>query len=836
MLRATVRSLLARKLRLLLSAMAVVLGVAFVSGALTLTSTLGQAVDDLFAGTGANTDVEVRGPVVIEGVQGDSDQRGPVPASVLSTLRGVEGVRAAAGDIDGYAALVVRDGTVSTARGAPSLGATYDTDPATSAFTIRTGRPPSGAGEVALDVASARTTGYVVGDVVPVITREGPGTFTLSGTFGVGTSDAVAGASLIAMDEATAQQLLGQPGEYTRVRLAAEDGLSQAQLLERVTAALPAGLEAVTGTQASDEAAGEVQTSLGFFTTFLLVFAGVALFVGGFLIFNTFTILVAQRSRELALLRALGASRGQVTRSVVVEALAVGLLASLVGFAAGLGVAVGLRSLVSSFGGTLPAGPLVITWTTLLVSLAVGTVVTMLSALLPARRASAVPPVAAMRAAVQAEGSLRRTSVLGAVLLVVGVAAIAVGLQGNLVVLGAGALVAFLGVGALSPLLSRPVVSALGAPFARGVPGRLGRLNAMRNPRRTAATATALTIGLALVSAVSVLGASAKTSVEAAVSTSVPADLIVQGVGGADVSPVVAERLAALPEVAQADRIVFDGGIVAGEDTAVTVVDSRALGTTLDLDTAQGELVLAADQILVSRSYAEDRGLQVGQDVPVTLFRGEQRSYRLAGTYERNDLVGAVLLDGSVRPDVRKELDDLVLVGAREGTTAETLRTAVGAIAADQPTIEVLDGEELTAQFSGQIDTVTSVITVLLALSVLIAVLGILNTLALSVLERTRELGLLRAVGLSRRQTRRMVTVEAVVVSTFGALLGIGVGTALGIAFQRALADVGITDLTVPVGRLVAFVLVAALAGVVAALLPARRAARLDVLRAIATA
>ena len=833
MLRATLRSLLARKVRLVLSAMAVVLGVAFVAGALTLTSTLGRVFDDLFASVGANTDVEVRGPLALEGA---ADVRAPVPATVLPALRQVDGVQAAVGDVSGYAAVIGKDGKAYSTGGAPSLGVNYDADPATSAFTSREGRPPAGEGEIALDAGTADKTGYRVGDRVPLVLRDGRADPVLTGTFGFGTNDNVAGASIVAMDDATAQRLLGRPGEFDAVRLAGRDGLSQAELLERVRPALPPGLEAVTGQQASDEQASDLQQALGFFNTFLLVFAAVALFVGAFLIFNTFTILVAQRSRELALLRALGASRGQVTRSVVAESVVVGLLASVLGFGAGLGVAALLRWLLGRFGGTLPDGPLVVEGRTLVISLAVGTGVTVLAALLPARRASKVPPVAAMRDASVTEGSLRRATVVGAVLLALGVAGVAVGLQGELLLLGVGALLAFLGVAALSPLISRPVARLVGAPLARRLPGRLGRLNAMRNPRRTAATAAALMIGLALVSAVSVLGASAKASVTALVGSSLASDLVVQGVGGAQMSPAVGTELGGLPEVAQVDRVAFDEARIGNDTTFVTAVSASAVGRSLELEREQGRLDLRPDSLLVASDYAEEHDLRVGEQVPVTLSRGAVRPYELTGTYAPNDFVGPVLLDQAVAAEgFAEQLDGAVLLTARDGTSAAALRTAVDAATADEPTVEVLTTQEFTAGVTAQIDTIITIITVLLALSVLIAVLGIVNTLALAVLERTRELGMLRAVGLARRQTRRMVTVEAVIVAVFGALLGIVVGSAFGVAFQRALADEGITELVFPVGRLVVFVVVAGVAGVVAAVLPARRAARLDVLRAIAT-
>lgn len=835
MLRATLRSLLARKLRLLLSAMAVVLGVSFVAGALTLTDTLGKVFDDLFVSVNAKTDVEVRGALALGEGEGE---RQPVPADLVTRVRAVEGVQAVVGDVSGYAQLLTKDGAAYSTGGAPSFGTNYDAEPATSPFTLRSGSPPSGPDQVALDAGTAEATGFVPGDRVTVLLSEARRELTVSGVFGFGDNDNIAGASIVAMDGPTAQALVGRPGEYDLLRVAGEPGVQPEELRDRVTAALPEGLSAVTGTQSSEESASQVQEALGFFNTFLLVFAAVALFVGAFLIFNTFTVLVAQRQRELALLRALGASRGQVVRSVLVEALVVGLVASALGLALGLGVALGLRQLINSFGATLPEGPLVVTARTVVASFVVGVLVTALAALLPARKASTVPPVAAMRDAATPEASLRVLSLAGAVLLALGVAGIAVGLTGELVVLGAGAVSAFLGVAALSPLISRPVARALGAPFVRRLPGRLGRLNAMRNPRRTASTAAALMIGLALVSAVSVLGDSAKASVEEVVDGALGADLVVQQTGGGfqGFSPDLARALDALPQVARADRVRFDEARVGSDTTFVTAVPAAAVGETVSLTAVDGELDrLGATTLLMSEAEAADGGLSVGEQVPVSFARGGEQQFTLVGTYEPNELAGPYLFELAAADSFSTRLDGSVLLRRAEGVAAGDLRGAVEQVTAAYPTVEVLDRTQFVEDQASQIDTVIDIISVLLALSVLIAVLGIVNTLALAVIERTREIGLLRAVGLARRQTRRMITVEAVIVAVFGALLGIVVGSAFGVAFQRALADEGVTGLSFPVGRLAVFVLVAAAAGVLAALLPARRAARLDVLRAIAT-
>ncbi len=837
MLRATFRSLLARKLRLLLSATAVVLGVSFVSGALILTDTLGQVFDDLFASVSSRTAVEVRGTAPFESSAQDGPQaRRPVPAELLPRLRAVDGVAAAVGDVSGYAIIIRPDGKPVTRGRAPSFGLAYDTEPKTSAFTLRSGAAPSSAGQVAVDAGTAKAEDYAIGQRITVLTQKGRSDYAISGIFGFGANDNLAGASIIAFAPPTAQRVLGTDGELETIRLAADDGVSQAELRDRVRRVLPPGTEAITGKASADESASAIKEGLSFFNTFLLVFAGVALFVGAFLIFNTFTILVAQRSRELALLRALGASRGQVVRSVLAEALVVGLIASVLGLGAGVGMALGLQALIRAVGGSLPSGPLVIEASTVITCFVVGIVVTAVAALLPARRASAVPPVAAMRDAVTAEPSLRRGTLVGLVLLAAGAAAIAFGLSGSLAVLGGGALLCFLAVAALSPLLARPAARFLGAPFQRRVPGRLGRLNAMRNPRRTATTAAALMVGLALVSTVSILGDSAKASIDKTISGAVGADLVVQETQGFDGFPTeVGVAVLALPEVASVDVLRFDAARVGQRTTFVTAVPSRAIGETITLDREAGRLALSPGVFLASKSESEARSLSVGDTVQVTYSKGAKETLRLGGIYADNQLIGGYLLDQSAAERFTRQLDGVLLVQADRGFDVPALRAAVDRAIAPYPMLEAQTQEDFAAGVADQIDVLITIISVLLLLSIVIAVLGIVNTLALAVIERTRELGLLRAVGLARGQTRRMITVEAVIVSVFGALLGIAVGTVFGITLQRALADDGITELRFPVARLALYVVIAGVAGVVAALLPARRAARLDVLAAVAS-
>lgn len=834
MLRTTLRSLLARKLRLLLSGLAVVLGVAFVSGTFVLTDTLGKVFDDLFEDVSAGTSVAVRGVPALEG-----GAPPPVEAALVDRVRAVDGVAEAVGRVTGYAELVVAGEPVDSS-GAPSIGVDLQAGSALETLTVRSGRAPVGPAEVAVDAATASRVGIEVGDRVQVALAEGLRDVTVTGTVGLGDTDGFAGAALTAFDLETAQQVLGQPGTFQEIAVAGEEGVDDAELATRIGAVLPEAVEAVTAAQASAETSAEIKEGLGFFTTALLVFAGISLFVGAFLIFNTFSMLVAQRAKELALLRALGASRRQVTGSVLVEALVIGLLASVLGFGLGVGVAVGLRGVLAALGIDLPEGDLVLAPRTVVVSLLVGVGVTALAALLPARRAARVAPVEAMRDSGPAEErSLRTRGAAGAVLLLTGIGLLAVGLtQVELPLVGLGAAVTFFGVATLSPLVARPVASVLAAPFARmGVPGRLGRANAVRSPRRTSATAAALMIGLALVSAVSVLGASLKESVGVVVDRSFGADFVLTSSSFQGFSPTVVDRLRESPELESVLAVRSSELRVRDVTAGVTGIDPAAALDVLRIEVVAGDLGSLDDGALaVQDSVATSLGLNVGDRVPVTWSETGDAELVVGAVYQENEFLSRLAVGEQLLSDnTAADLLQAVGVTTADGTSPEDARRAVDAAVADLPTVTVEDRAEFVAGQRGQVDQLLNAITVLLVLSVVIAVLGIVNTLALSVVERTRELGLLRAVGLQRRQLRRMIRIESVVIALYGALLGLVVGTGFGWALVRALRDQGITEFSLPVGRLGLVVVAAALAGVLAAALPARRAARLDVLQAVAS-
>lgn len=836
MLRATFKSLLARKLRLLLSAMSIVLGVSFVSGAFVLTDSLGKVFDELFTTVNQNIAVDVRGDKVSDvSSQTTNATRKLVPVTTLQDVRAVDGVAEAHGSINGIAQIVDTEGNAVASNTAPNFGFMWiETD--LQAAEIAEGRPPSSADEIVINTALAETAGYEVGDTAPVLTDGPIRDFTIVGLVTYQGKSSLAGETSIFFTEATAHELLNRVDAYDEIVVAAEPGVSQSELRDRVAAVLPEGTQAITGEAYTEETTSDVKEGLGFFTTFLLVFAAVALFVGSFIIFNTFSMLVAQRTRELALMRALGASRGQVTRSVLIESLVVGALSSVIGLAVGIGVAELLKAAFGAIGAELPDGPTVIAARTVIASFAVGIVVTALAAFMPARRASKVPPVAALRDAATPDRSLFRQTLVGAVLLLLGAGAMARALtDGGLTLLGAGTLLAFVGVALLSPLVGRPIAGGLGLPFRRGLPGRLGRQNAMRNPRRTAATAAALMIGIALVTAVSILGASLKATVEMVVAGAVRADLILTTNGPGFPDEVVTQAATA-PGVAQASGLKFDGVVIEKSTQFVTAVDPSVLGTSIALEQVAGSVDdLSPTTILMSDAQAESDKVQVGDTVSMLFSSGTTRDFELAGTYTENQLIGGFLLDTSAAKDFSSQRNGVALIKLEDGADPAAARAALEEDTASYPTIEVQDQSEFVATAASQIDTVVSIISVLLILSIIIAILGVVNTLALSVIERTRELGLLRAVGMARRQVKRMVRVEAVIIAVFGGLLGIVVGTVFGVALQQALKSEGVTELAFPLPRLVIFLVLAGLTGVLAAWLPARRASRLNVLSAIAT-
>jgi putative ABC transport system permease protein len=842
MLRATLKSLLARKLRLVLSGLAVVLGVMFVAGAFVVTDTLSRSFDTVFADAFSQTDVSVsaKPKVALSEMEGEQVQP-PFPAAVAEQVAAVGGVAAATGLASADGARVIgADGKVLTSMGPPRLGGNWTGED--GLVQLRQGRGPRADDEIVVNAYVAKQAGLRVGDRVGVLTRQPKREFTLVGVFGYsGDRDTVGGVQEVMFTEPVAQRLmLGRTGVYSSVSVRAADGVGPDQLRDRIAAALGPQYEVKTGEQLADENAAGLQEGLGFFNNILLGFAGVALFVGVFLILNTFSIIVAQRTRELALMRAMGASRRQVITSVLVEAVVIGLLAAGLGLAAGVGVGAGLAYLFSSFVGGLALAPLAVPLAAVIASLLVGVLVTVVAAVLPALRASRIPPVAAMQEVATPDRPLTRITVAGALIGAAGAATLGVGLYANvgspLVLILTGVLVSFVGIALLTPLVSRPVVSVLGRLFSWSLPGRLGRLNSGRNPRRTAITAAALMVGIALVTGVTVVMDSAKTSLSQQAEDTIKAQVVISGEQSGprppSFDPAVLDRASAIPGVRAAAGLWNDQAVVDGERTYVNATDDLArLADAYGAAPATGALTtLKPEQIAVSTQ----RGWPLGTRLTVQLARGEAQVYTVVATYDEQALPGSILLPAAATAQFGVPQPLFGFVRLTDGTPVEAVLPQIKALVADSPEVSATDRSAFVAQQAGQFDMVITMVQILLALAILIAVLGVVNTLALSVLERTRELGLLRAVGLGRGQTMRMVTVEAVVISVFGALLGVVVGAGLGSAVVAALDGEGITELVLPWTRMGTYLVLAGLVGVIAAVLPAIRAARLNVLGAIA--
>src|SRR6266545_3162855 len=804
---ATIKGLLSHKLRLALTALAIVLGVSFVSGTYVLTDTMNATFSQLFKDTTKGIDVVVQTKQTFASDQGDT--RDPVPASLLQQIKSVDGVKVAEGSVNGFAQFIGKNGKAVTTGGAPTLGVSASEAPElNSNFTMRSGRIPAGPNEVAVDAQTASKQGFKVGDQVKVLSQGPTRTYTVSGIVGFGQADNLAGATLAVFDLKTAQQVLDSEGKFNEIDVVAQPGVTPEQLRDRIAGAVPSKYESITGADQAQRSAKEIQDGLGFFSTALLAFAGVALFVGAFLIFNTFSIIVAQRTRELALLRCLGASRRQVLGSVLLESGLVGLVASAIG-------------------------------------LGFGVVITLVSSFMPALRATRVPPVAAMRAeaATPPSRSIRRRSIIGSLVTLIGVGLLLLGLfrdvDNRISFVGAGAVVIFLGVAILSPLIARPLARWIGWPFAKAfrLPGNLARQNAMRNPRRTSATAAALMIGLALVTFAGIFVASAKASFGNVLDRTVSADYIATTQNFQGFSPDVAKHLAALPDLQAVTASRYGGWRLHGQSLGLQAVDPAAYDSMVRTETTSGSLAdLQNGGLAVSEDVAKQRGWKVGTVVPMEFPADGVQQVPLKAIYKDNELNGGYLLSlADYQKGYGTQLDSMVIAKVKPGVEAASVRGAIDKVVADFPNVQVQDMVQYKQQVGKQLDQLLNLVRILLAFAIVIALFGIVNTLALSVFERVRELGLLRAVGATRGQVRSMIRWEAVIISVLGAILGMAVGVFFGWTMVRALASQGFGEFSVPGGQLVAYVLLAAVAGVLAAILPGRRAAKVDMLRAITT-
>jgi len=813
MWKVTLKGLLAHKLRLALTALAIILGVTFISGSLVLTDTLHNTFTTLVANVYQHIDFEVRGEAVLN--SGGGAVRNPIPESVLSSVRRVPGVAYADGSVTGYARYIA-DGNAISNGGAPTAGVSFDPNSRLSPFQLVEGKAPTTPRDVVMDLGTAQKYHFVVGERVRILLAGPPQTFTITGFLKFGAADNLAGATIAAFDLPTAQKLFGLVGKLDTVNVLTAPGANEQAVQHAIARSLPPGVEVVTGQTVVNEETTTIDQAL-----------------------YTFSIIVGQRTRELALLRIVGASRRQVFRSVLLEATIVGLLASLIGLGLGVLAAKGLEALLSGFGVTLPSGSLVFGLRTVVVGLVVGVGVTVVSAVSPARRAVRIPPVAAIAAQMgEPEVSSRRRIMIGGVCAVLSVVVLGAGLAASAILLvGLGAVGIFIGVGTLAPTVARPAAGAIGRPLARvlGISGRLGRENSMRSPRRTAQTAAALMVGLALVSAMSVYGASLARSATSSVDEAVSADLIITG-PSSGISNSVAPVVSRVPGVgttttAYRGEFEFQGSL---ENLAALTVDHLADTVILRMQSGSAEAALARGELLIDTTTAKNDHVSVGSVVHVKFALTGTSTMRIGGIFQPNALIGSYLVGGGFfLSHFTNPLPIGVLVRTKTG--ARNVDQAVNAALDPYPNVGVQTRAQFEKSQVASVNKLLALVYALLGLAVLIALIGIVNTLLLSVFERTHEIGLMRAVGMKRRQVRAMIRSEAVILSLFGAIIGVVVGTGLGAALVSSLMQSqDITDIVVPFASLVVFLVIAGLLGLAAASWPARRASRLDVLAAIA--
>src|SRR6266545_2577248 len=768
MFTATLRGMLAHKVRLVLTVASIALGVAFLAGTLVLTDTMQLAFDQLFGKVSSGTDAVVRAEAAYTQSEGTGTSRAPIPASVLQQVRKVDGVRAAEGSVTGYALLTDNAGkAVLTSGGAPTVGYSMPADTTLRGdVKILRGTAPSGPHEVAIDATSAEEHHIAVGSTIKVLFRGPTQQFTVVGTVGFGGEKNLGGSTSAYFDSATAQKVLGSAGVFDAIDVSAEPGLDQAELVTRLQAAVPDGVEAATGAAVAKETSDVIKNDLKIVRYIFMTFAGIALFVGSFIIWNTFTMTVTQRAREIALLRAIGATRRQVSRSLLTEALLLGAGASAAGIGLGVLVAKALKLLMDVVGFSLPSTSTQLEPRTIWLSLLVGTLVTVAAAFVPARRATKVLPVEALRDAVPGSGNpSRKRAVAGVLVEGLGLAGMLSALYGDasMAAFGLGLLAVVSGVIILLPVVARPLASLIAVPLRlRGMSGELARQNAMRNPRRTASTAAALMIGLTLVVSMGVFASSLKSSFGDVIAGSTNADLFVtpSSTQGPGFSPEVIKAVKGVPGIDKVSATGWGQARFDGEESGYAAVDPATAADVLNLGLSAGSLSgLGTDGVVVAKSAAESHGWKVGDTITSEFAATGKHNLRVAGIYDTKGWVtdDFVISIAAQTAAAGQQLTTAGLITLKDGTDVQTVRKAVETALADHPDARVLDRDGYEKVASGFIDNLVTFVTVMLALAVLIALLGIVNTLVLSVFERTRELGLLRAVGMTRGQVRAMV-------------------------------------------------------------------------------
>ncbi|MCX6396691.1 MAG: FtsX-like permease family protein [Propionibacteriales bacterium] len=849
MFKLILRNIGARKMRLAMSALAIVLGVAFLSGVLVFSNGLSKTFDGIIQGTTPDGVVRVEGADSFS-AGGAGTSAATLPPSVIAKLNALPEVEIAEGNVDGYGMYVVdSDGDLLGGTGAPTLAFNRTDAPNMDGgkiLALLDGRWGQGADEIVLDEGSAEKAGYRIGDTVKLLSPAGQveRSATLVGTaeFNQG---GTAGATLIIFDTPGAQEVfLGGRDAFTTVGLTAADGVSQAALVAAAQTVLPDGFEAVTGDAVVKESQDSTAAFLDVIKTFLLVFALIAVIVGAFIIVNTFSILVAQRTRESALLRALGASRRQVTRSILAEAFVMAVLATTVGIALGWALARGLAAMFGSVGLDIEGTFLTLSTSTILTSYAVGVLVTLVAALMPARRAGKVSPIAAMRADdVPTKGSLRRRTVIGSAVLVIAATAAVAGLAdvGGLPAaawIGVGAFTSLLTVAVLSPVIGLPVLLVCRSIFGRlfGPSGRLAGENAMRDPRRTGATASALMIGLALVSTIAVMAGSMKASIDKVVDDEFAPDFIAQSVTFAPFSTTVGDQMTKVPGVQTVSRQQMLSVKIDDETDSELIGASDAnFDDVSRLKAAAGSVDFGAGKAVVTQERADKEGWKVGDVLTFSFPAGKKITLPVGGIITESVVAFEVNVPIEVVAEAGiQRQDNFLSITLTDGADPGTVQTALDAVTKPIPLVEVNDKEGFAESVRGQVNQLLYMIYGLLALAIIIAVIGIVNTLGLSVLERTREIGLLRAIGMNRRQLRRTITLESVAIAVLGAVLGMALGLIYGVLLQRVLEE-DLRVLFIPFGQLAVFGVIAVVVGVLAAVIPAARASRLNVLDAIST-
>jgi putative ABC transport system permease protein len=840
--RLAVKSLWARKVRALTTTLAVVIGVAFVAGTYILTDTTFAAFDEIFEDSLAKTDVVITAK---EEVRQESGETPSFKATVLPRVKRVDGVRVAVGQIFTAGAFFDTENE--------EIGSQFDPKFITSVLpgavetqTYPEGRPPRNARQVSLDQSAAEEAGLEIGDKLKLASVERIAAYRIVGLTKLGQAS-WGGASIAGLILPEAQRITDKRGEFDQVLIAAEEGVSEAVLAARVKQVTPPSLLVETAKQNAERNSDQIRSDLGFVRIALFVFAFVALFVGAFLIFNTFSITVAQRVREFGMLRTLGAGRGQILSSVVVEALAIGVLGALLGLVGGYAIAVGLNALFVAIGIDLPTTDLVTKTRTVAVSLAIGIGITLISSFVPAFRATRVPPIAALLA-LELPRSRRRgivTAAFAALLGLAGLAMVLVGLFGGADggsaagLIGGGAVAVLLGVSLFSPRLVRPLASLAGRPLEllRRLIGRLARENTQRNPARTAVTAAALMIGLAVVAFVTVFAAGIKSSIATAVDESFQGELVMQNSDGfSPISPRAAGVARQVPgvELVSTVRAAQAEVVGGGKERVSALAPDAASVLTIDwVDGGPGTLRSLTDgEAIVDKSLASDQGIERGDEVRFLTQIGARPKLTVVGEFEdKAELLGGAIVTQGLMARAFDQTDDFLdFVKLAPGARAEEVQAKLSkAMDREFPVVEVRNQQELKENQEEQINQLLGLIYALLALAVIVSLFGIANTLALSIHERTRELGMLRAIGMSRRQVRTMIRYEAVITALIGALLGMVIGVIFAALIAQPLKDEGFA-LSYPVGQLIAMLAFAGLAGVLAAIPPARRASRLNVL------